>query len=162
VIIVSSESLNEEESALLRKAKLLIELRDYQVEDFNPGEMETDIRVSKPNSNEKVVIHIIKKSKLKGDGVSVDKANKILKQGEGDNTIVFGKRFTEAAGRCLKEHGVEYFSMKRKVVSTLNSLELNQKMTKCLDALCQIKCGHVPESITDCKGFSENSIAIDH
>ena len=156
MITVVSKSFNEESDELFIKAKLLIELRDYEVENIEQGEEETLIKATKQNTNEKVLIRIINSSKLKSDGVSVNKAEKILKEQGTDTVIVFGKRFTEASGRCLKEHDVEYFSQKRRVVSTLNSLELNEKITQCVDALCQITCGQVPESKSDCKGYSED------
>ncbi len=146
---------------LLKRAELLMELRGYEVENLDQDGKVIDIKASGEDIDETVLIRILTKSKLKSDSVSVGKAreaNRILEERDIDKVVVFGKRFTESARRYLRQHGVEFFSSKQKIISTLNVQELYSKINECVDKLCQIKCGSIPQSEDECEGYSENQV----
>lgn len=152
---------NKREVELLKKAELLMELRGYQGESLHQGEEAIDIKASNTDSDETVLMHIVTKSKLKSDGVGVDKAReaeRILGERDVDKIIVFGKRFTSSARKELKEEGIEFFSRRQKIVSSLYPQELYSRILDYVDELCQIKCGRVPESEAECEGFSKGPV----
>jgi len=146
---------------LLNKAKIMMELRGYQKESLHQGEEVIDITASKPDSDKTVLMRIVTKSKLRSDGVGVEKAREaeqILEEPNIDKAIIFAKRFTTAARRELREDGIEFFSQKQRIVSTLNQQALYSRILDCADELCQIRCGHIPQSEAECKGYSDGPI----
>ena len=142
-----------------------MKLRGYQVEDVCRGEKTIDVTASNQDSDETVLLHIVTGSKLKSGGVSKEKVSgveKIIEQHEADKLIVFGNRFTDAARKYLREQDIEFFSKKKKIISAFNLPELFVKIRDCVDALCQIKCGHIPKFVAECKGYSEQPIKCNY
>jgi len=93
------------------------------------------------------------------DTVYLEKAKetkKILKESGVDEIIVFGHRFTDSARQELNAEDIEFFSDKKKVLSILTPLELYSTIMKFVDKLCQIKCGYIPKSESECEGSKEN------
>jgi hypothetical protein len=157
---MGGRGMTDQEVELLRKAKFLTKLRGYQEESLHRSEETIDVKVSKPYSDETVLIHIVAKSKLKSGSVGVEKveeAEQILEESDIDRIILFGKRFTSAARRRLREDDIEYFSRRHRILSTLNQQELYSRVLDFVDELCQIKCEHVPQSEDECEGYSKES-----
>jgi hypothetical protein len=112
---------------LLRKADLLMELRGYHKENLYKDKEWIDLEVSKPTSDETVLLRIITHSNLKMDGVGVKQvreAERILEEPNVDKVILFGKRFTKAARRELREKAMEFFPPQQWIVSTLNQQDV--------------------------------------
>jgi hypothetical protein len=149
------------DTVLMKKAELLMELRDYSVEKLRRSKAKIDIKASKPNSDEMVLMRIIAKSNLAENAIGVDEIRRMktaLKEQDFDKVILFGNRFTSAAQKEMKDDDIEFFSTKMRVFSTLDKQELYSSVIECVNELCQIKCGHVPQSEVECKGHSEAPI----
>jgi hypothetical protein len=158
---MEGKEMSVKQGELLNKAKLMMELRGYQKESLHQGDEVIDIKAAKPDSDETVLMRIVTKSKLKSDGVGVEKVKEteqILEKPDIDEIIVFGKNFSVAARRNLREDGIEFFSGKQRIVSTLNQQDLYASIFRCVDEFCQIKCGHVPQSEAECKGYSAKAV----
>ena len=150
-------------SELLEKARLLMALEGYERESLHEGETSMDLRVSKPDSDETVMIHIVTKTDLKSNAIGVDRvreAKRILEEDDVDKVILFGERFTSAAKKELKEEGIEFFAKDQKVVATSNPQELYIKIRECVDGLCNVKCGSIPKSESECEGLSKDLFAL--
>ncbi len=70
--------MNDETAAvLMKKAELLMELRDYNVEKLQKSKAKIDVTASKPDSDETVLMRIIPKSKFTKDAIGVDHVRQI-------------------------------------------------------------------------------------
>lgn len=146
---------------LLKKAELLMEFRDYEKGDLREKETAIDIIAAESKSEETVLMRVITKSRLKSGAVGVELVRTMKENMEGqkvDKAILFANRFTSAAKREMREEGIEFFSNKQNIVSSYNPQELYLKIHEYVDALCQIKCGFIPKTKHECKGFSKNPI----
>jgi len=146
---------------LMKKAELLMELRDYNVEKLQKSQAKIDVTASKPDSEETVLMRIIPKSNLTNNTIGVDHVRQMktsIEEEDFDKVIVFGNRFTSAAQKELRDEDIEFFSTKLKIVSTLDTQELYAKVIDCADELCQIQCGHIPQSEAECKGYSDTPV----
>jgi len=151
-------NIDEKENELLRKAELLMELRGYQRESLYRSEEAINICTSDPDSKKTVRLHIVTKSNLKSNGVGVERARdavQSLEEKDVDKVIIFGKKFTDAAREELKEEGIEFFSKKHRILSTLNAQEQYSKLLDCVNNICENKCNKIPKSESDCGGYSK-------
>jgi len=158
---MSDKEPDNEKSELEKKAELLMELRGYQKEKLHKDEESIDIEATKSDSDESVLIRIVTKSDLKSNGVGVDKAGEVkqmVDEQDFDKVIVFGRRFSKAAKENLNEIDVEFFSQDKKIISSFNPQTLYLKIHDIMDSLCQIKCGYIPQSESECEGYSKDPI----
>jgi hypothetical protein len=149
---------DETATILMKKAELLMELRDYNVEKLQKSKAKIDITASKPDSEKTVLMRIIPKSKFTKDAIGVDHVRRMktsIEKNDFDKVIVFGNRFTSAAQKELRDEDIEFFSTKLKIVSTLDIQEVYAKVIRCADELCKSRCGHIPQSEAECKGYSD-------
>jgi len=149
------------DTVLLKKAEFLMELRDYSVEKLRRSKAKIDIRASKPSSDEMVLMRIIAKSNLTNNAIGVDEIRRMktaLEEQDFDKVILFGNRFTSAAQKEMRDDDIEFFSMKMRIFSTLDKQELYSSVMNCVDELCQIKCGHIPQSEAECEGYSTEAV----
>lgn len=147
--------------ALLQKAQLLMELRNYHEENLCQSDMGVDIEASTPDSEGTVVMRIVTTSTLKSNGVGVgevEEAEQILEEANVDRVIVFGTRFTKAARRDLREKGIEFFSQTHRIASTLSPQEVYSRIQDGIDEVCHLTCGYTPQSEADCEGYSEKVV----
>ena len=146
---------------LLEKAEILMEIEGYEQESLKKSENAINIKVSKPDSDETILIHIVTKSELISDAVGADKARatkKLVDQEDVDKLIVLGHRFTKAAKEKLNEVDIEFFSDEKGVLSVIPPIKLYSTINDCVNQLCQTKCGHIPKSPSECKGYSVDPI----
>ncbi len=145
---------------VLKKAELLMELRGYKMEDLHRDGEIIDINASKPDSDETVLIRVVTESEQRLDDVGVDKVRELertLEKRDIDKIIMLGRSFTDSARRDLGQYGMEFFSDKRKIISALSREELYSKILDCVNELCKIECGSIPQSEDECQGYSEGS-----
>ena len=145
------DSSNEIE--LLQKAELLMELRGYKKEGVEQTETAIDIKASMQDSDETVLIHIIKANSI---GEKIKNFDYNLEEGKTYKIIVLGTLFTKAAHKHLRAQDIEFFPANRPIGSSLNLQELYLKIRNSVDILCEEKCGHVPQSESECEGFSKS------
>jgi hypothetical protein len=149
------------EAGLLKEAKLLTKVRNYHIDKLVENEATVDITASKPDSDETILMRIVTKSKLVSNVVGVEKVretNQILEERDVDKIIIFGSTFTSAARKELRKEDIEFFSKEEKILSTLTPQELYSTILDYVTKLCQIKCGRVPESESECEGFSKGPV----
>jgi DNA-directed RNA polymerase subunit H len=100
----------------LKKAKILIDVRRYKREGREDGKGLVDITVSKPESDEKVLIRSMTKSRLKSGQIGVDRVRKMkvaLRENESVNLgILIGEKFTFSARKEAKKDKIELISRK--------------------------------------------------
>jgi hypothetical protein len=148
-------------ASLLEKAEMLMELRDYQTKEFSGDEKQFDVIAVSPELNDLVLLRIVAESNLKSNIIGVDKVRELEENLETQNVakaIIFGRRFTRAAREKLKQKNIEFISLKRNIAPFINVEELYLKIRGLVDALCEIKCEHIPQSEEECHGFSKESI----
>jgi len=141
---------------LLDKAKLLMVIESYEQESLKKSENAIDIKVSKPDSDETVLMHIVTSNTIGTDQVKT--ITQMLEEEDVDKFIVFANRFTAAAKAKLQKRDIEFFSEEKRVLSLIHPRELYSTINDCVNQLCQIKCGHIPKSASECKGYSEDPI----
>lgn len=153
--------MNDIKDDLLEKAEYLIELRDYKVEEIHQDEDFVDIKISEPSSDEKILLRVVFKSKLKHNVAGVETVRGIEQNIQEQNinkAIIFGKRFTREASKKLRENNIESFSIMRDIVPLINIQDLYKTIRKLVDSICIIKCGSIPRTESECKGFSKEPI----
>jgi hypothetical protein len=159
---MDKNAMSRNERELLRKAEVLMALKGYQQEGVSKSETGIDIQASDPSSDETVLLYIVTNSTLRSGGVGVREVEAIallLEESDVDKIILFSERFTHAARAELRARGIEYFSKQRRVVPTLNPQEAYSRLLACINELCRIKCGRVPQAEGDCDGYSKGPTA---
>jgi hypothetical protein len=138
-----------------------MEIEGYEQERVKKNEKAIDITVSKPDSDETVLMHIVTNSDRSSDTIGADKARKIkqlVDKEDVDKLIVFGQKFTKAAGRALNEEDIDLFSNERAVLSVIPPIKLYSTIYDYVNQLCTLKCGAMPKSASECSGYSEDPI----
>ena len=146
------------ETSLFKKAELLKELRNYEVEDVHNCENSIDITASQPNSEDTVLMRILPDSKTGLNRIGVKEVQRIkeeLEEEDHEKVIIFANRITTSAKKELREEDIEFFTKKKKMLSTLQPQQVYPTLLESIDKLCQIKCGHIPQSEEDCKGYTK-------
>lgn len=141
---------------LLEKARIIAAIRGYQIDGILKKESFVDVTASKADSNETLLMRILSNLKSKTNTVGTQEVKQIgiqLKEEDYDKVIVFGNRFTPSAIKELKEKDIEYFTKKQGILSSLNPLQQYSTLQDIVDKLCKIKCGNVPQSVDECKGY---------
>ena len=154
-----------ESSELIKKAESLIYFRGYSIEEASQTASTIDIHVSHPDSENTIMMQIITHSNYKNNGVGVDtvaKAEQLLAKPDIDKVILFGNRFTESAQSELRDDRIEFFSPSQNILLTLNHQDLYSTICKYVDALCLTKCGSIPQSNTDCTGYTKEITPCPH
>ena len=143
---------------LLEKARIITEMRAFQIDDIQRNESFVDVSASKSDSDETMLMRIISNSKSKTITVGTQEVQQLvikLNEEDYDKVILLGSRFTPSAIKELQENDIEYFTKKQEILSSLNSLQHYSILQNCVDKLCEMKCGHVPQSVEECKGYFE-------
>ena len=142
---------------LLKMAELIIEYRGYEESEVTRGENTTDILASKPESDEGILVRVVKDPLTGASVIGVDKAKGMrdtLTEMDGKNGIILGDRFTVAAKRVLKENNIEFFTGKQNIIKFIDSEHLYLKINEFVQRLCKEKCGKLPISASDCTGIT--------
>jgi hypothetical protein len=157
-LVLRDHTVEEKSFELPKKARLLVELRDYHMKKVIRNEDTIDIVASAPKTKEDVLIRIVTNSQLKQNGVGVTEAedmNQTLKEMDVNKGIVLGRRFTSAAKTNLKKMDIEQFSLKKEIPFLLEPGDLYIKIMECVNKLCTAKCGFIPKDSSECKGYSK-------
>jgi hypothetical protein len=145
---------------LLEKAELLMELEGYEQESVKRSDTAIDLKVSKPDSDETILMHIVTDSDSRTDTIGANKARMIkhlIEREDVDKLIVFGAKFTIAAKKELTEkEEIDFFSDEKRVLSRISPIQLYSTIIDYVNQLCQFKCGAIPTAASDCNGYTEN------
>jgi Holliday junction resolvase len=155
---------DEKDSKLLKEARLLMAVRDYQVDDLQRNKAAIDITASNPDSDATVLMRVVQKTPLASNGIGVQQVRALkteLEEEDVDKVIVFANRFTSQARIELREEGVEFFS-ERQVLSMMDIQEQYFKIQDLVEELCRQKCGFSPKSEAECPGYTLHSKNCSH
>lgn len=146
---------------LIKKAELVMELRDYQKEELIEDPESIDITALETDSKDKVLVRVVLDSPLKSGAIGVEQVRQMKEDLSGSGAekgILFGRRFTSEAKKALDEEGIEFFSRKKQALPWMSPNELYLRIRSSVDQLCQIKCGRIPNSEEECQGFSKDPV----
>ncbi len=149
-------------SSLVDKAYLLVEYRGYKDVEMKEKDGLIDFIALSPDSEEKVLIRVAINALKSGlIGVDIVKAMKeTLKEEDFGKGILIGFGFTSAARKRMKEAGIEAISGNEML--PYNTQKLYTDTLRFVDDLCEVKCGIIPKTKSECKGFSEGPIKCLH
>jgi hypothetical protein len=137
---------------LLDSAELLMEIEGYEQESMKKSENAITIKASKSDSDKTVLIYIVTSNAM--DVNQANAALQILEKENVDKLIVFAHRFLAAAKAKLKKRDIECFTEKLNISTVIPLRELYSTVTDYVNQLCTLKCGAIPKSESDCKGYS--------
>jgi hypothetical protein len=127
-------------------------MQNFSCENREKWDNATDITALDEKSNEKVLLRIVK-PRSKSGFIGIDAVRKMLEVMESedyDKGVLFGKKFTAAAKRELKENDIQRISEVYMPKFKPESLYLRINQT--VNDLCKEKCGKIPKKESDCKG----------
>jgi hypothetical protein len=130
-------------------------VKDYESKNLEKRNIGLDITARDDESNDRILLRVVSKPKLKSGWVGVETVDNMVTAIEDDNYdkgVLIGKRFTKAARRKLREEGIQIVSNKIKPNFRLKRLFFVAE--NLVDNLCKAKCGKIPQKESDCKGHS--------
>jgi hypothetical protein len=147
---------------LVKKAKIISAVRDYEKRRTRRKEGIVDFTVSPSESDDKILIRVITEAKSKTGYVSADTVKEmsdILKKRNYDKGVLIGKRFTEAAKSEMQSENIELVS--ERITPHFKLERLYSAIDSCIQNLCKAKCGHVPMKESDCEGYADGHYSCD-
>lgn len=150
------------EEKTITRAKLISAVRDYTKTKTNSKEKRVDFTVSPSDNDKKILIRAITEPKSKSGYISVDTVREMidfLKRNNYDKGILIGNKFTAAAKREMKNASIELVSDNYSPNFKLE--RLFSTISNYVEKLCKTKCGKIPLTDSDCKGFSDGNYSCD-
>jgi hypothetical protein len=140
---------------LVERAKLVLAVKEYQVEKTRRREGKIDFTVSPLESDDRILIRVIAEPESKSGYVGVDTVRKMsrsLGRRHYEKGILIGKRFTMAAKSEMEREDIEAISER---IPRFKLERLYLVIQNHVDNLCKAKCGKIPKEESDCKGYSD-------
>jgi len=140
---------------LVERAKLVLAVREYQVEKTRRREGKIDFTVSPPESDDRILIRVMTEPESKSGYVGVNtvrKMSRTLGRRHYEKGILIGKRFTKAAKSEMENEDIEAISGR---IPRFKPERLYLVIQGHVDNLCKAKCGKIPKEESDCKGYSD-------
>jgi hypothetical protein len=141
---------------LFENAEFLMEIEGYEQESVKKSENSIIIKASKSDSDKTVLIYVT------SNKMDVDQANaalQILEKENVDKLIVFANQFTAASKAKLNKRGIECFTEDLNISTVIPLRQLYSTVIDYVNQLCTLKCGAIPKSESECKGYSAITIA---
>ena len=141
---------------LFENAKLLMEIEGYKQESVKKSENAITIKASKSDSDKTVLMYIVTSNMM-----DIDQANatlQILEQENVDKLIVFANQFTAAAKAKLNKKDIECLTEELNISTVIPLRQLYSTVIDNVNQLCTLKCGAIPKSESECKGYSAITI----
>ena len=146
----------------IEKAAVISAVREYETGRTRRKEKVVDFTVSPSESDEKILIRVITKTKSKSGFVGVDAVrdmNDVLEKRDYDKGILVGKRFTQGAISEMEKRNIEAVSERISPHFTLE--RIYSAIDTCIRSLCKAKCNQVPTKESDCKGYVDDHYTCD-
>ena len=140
---------------LVNQIELMKTLHGYKLEETN-DEIGSIDYVASGDDHGKRLLRVIIDPWLNAGKVDFKKSTKIvesLEKEDYDEVIIMAGEFTEAAKRILRENNINYTSPNTKPRYSL--FELIEAIQRLTHELCISKCGKVPTTEGDCKGYQD-------
>jgi len=137
---------------LFENAKFLMEIEGYEQESVKKSENAITIKASESDSDKIILIYIVTSNTM-----DVDQANaalQILEKENVDKLIVFANQFTAASKAKLNKRGIECFTEELNISTVIPLRQLYSTVIDYVNQLCTLKCGAIPKSESECKGYS--------
>lgn len=147
---------------LVEKAEVISAVRSYENGRIQRKDGEMDFTVSPSESDDKILIRVITEAKSSSGFVGVDtvrEMSELLEKRHYDKGILIGKRFTEAAKSEMERKNIEAVS--DNIKPRFKAERLYFAINRCIENLCEAKCGHVPMKESECKGYVDGSYSCD-
>lgn len=147
---------------LVKKAEVISAIRDYEKTRTRRKEKRVDFTVSPSKSDDKILIRVITEAESKSGYVGVNavrEMGEILEKRDYNKGILVGKRFTKAAQREMDREDIEMVS--ERIAPRFRLERLYLVINGCIENLCKMKCGGVPEKASDCKGYVDAHYVCD-
>lgn len=138
------------------KVKLIMAVRDYQFQKREEGEHGIDFTATDSDSDSKILLRIINDPHTKSGVVGVRSIREMvenIEEEDYDKGMAIGGRFSAAAKRVMGEKDIEMVS--NKFMPTFKPKNLYFRLQEYVDELCEDKCGNVPETESECEGYSQ-------
>jgi hypothetical protein len=138
------------------KVELVMVMRDYECEERKRWDEGIDFTALDTKSDDKILLRVITEGKTKSGVVGVDGVREMcetMKREDCDKGVLISKRFTESARKEMRQKSIQMVSEDYTPRFELEKLYL--KIQNYIDDLCKAKCGRVPETESDCKGYSD-------
>ena len=141
--------------SLVKRAKFLFAVREYQIKRTAKKENIVDFSVSPAKSDDRIFVRVITKPRTNSGHVSADtilEISQILHKKHYDKGILIGKRFTEAAMKEIKKKDIEIVTEE---IPKFKPERLYSAIEDHVNELCKVKCGRIPRKESECKGYSD-------
>jgi hypothetical protein len=145
--------------SLVEKAEDLVRARNYQIKNIEKNDHCVDVVSTLPKSKDEVLIRIITEANLDSGTIGkrfVEEMQESLEEEDYAKTILIGKRFTAGAKSDLKKEDIEFIGKKDAAVNLMISSRLYPRIQAAVDSLCKAKCGKIPKSEKQCKGYNSD------
>jgi hypothetical protein len=99
---------------------------------------------------------VLLESSSESEVIGVDEVNRMadaMKNYYCDKGFILGKSFSDEAKRDMENMGIQRVSEKFTPRFRLEKIFL--RIFDYVSRLCQIKCGKIPKSMTECKGYAD-------
>lgn len=137
------------------KAELVMAVEDYECKRRRRLDEWIDLTASDTKSDDKILLRVMNEPKSGVVGVdAVRKMADTMKRAHFDKGVLIGKRFSEAATEEMKRKNIRMVS-ERRFTPSFKPRRLYLRIQDYIDDLCKSTCGKVPESESDCKGYSD-------
>jgi hypothetical protein len=146
-------SLSEE---LLQKTKMIMAIRGYETQKKKKWSKGIDFIVIEEVTKNKILMRIIEDVRSKSGIIGLDMIKKLVEkidQDKYDEIIFIGKSFTSAATNELEQRNIEFAS--ENLMPFHKKDKIYHAIQNRIDELCEAKCGQIPETESDCKGYSQ-------
>ena len=140
---------------LVNQIELMKTLYGYELEGIN-DEIRSIDYITSGDEHGKKLLRVIITSQLNAAKADTKKTTKIvesLEKEDYDEVVIIAEEFTESAKTRLRENNINYISPNTKPRYSL--FELMVAIQRQTHELCKAKCGKVPTSERDCKGYQE-------
>jgi len=149
---MGNKMINE---SLVKRAKFLFAVREYQIKRTAKKENIVDFSVSPAKSDDRIFVRVITKPRTNSGHVSADtilEISQILHKKHYDKGILIGKRFTEAAMKEIKKKDIQIVTEE---IPNIKLERLYSAIQDHVNELCKVKCGRIPRKESECKGYSD-------
>lgn len=141
--------------SLVKRAKFVFAVREYQIKRMAKKENIVDFSVSPAESDDRIFVRVITKPRTNSGNVGADtilEFSKILCKKHYDKGILIGKRFTVSAIKEINKKDIEIVTEEMPHFKPERLYSLIQDH---VNKLCKVKCGRIPRKESECKGYSD-------
>ncbi|UCD73195.1 MAG: restriction endonuclease [Candidatus Bathyarchaeota archaeon] len=145
--------------SLAETAEVLVRGRGYQIKTVEKNDNCVDVISTLPKSKDEILIRIITEPNLDSGTIGkqlVEEMQEHLEEEDYAKAILIGKSFTAGARSDMKQEDIEFINKEGNTINMINPLKLYPRIQTAVDNLCKTRCGKIPKSEKQCKGYNPN------